>query len=72
MGQGYIGIGPPNMEVSDVCSVAFGAKVPYVLRENGDGTYGLVGECYVEGIAEGQVFGMLERGEVRLGAIVLV
>ena len=70
--DGYMGLGPPNTRPSDICSVVFGSKWAYVLRSNGDGTHQLVGECYVEGVVDGRVIGMLERGEVQSSPIVLV
>jgi hypothetical protein len=70
--QGYMGIGPPNMQKGDICSVVFGAKVAYILRGNGDGTHQLVGESYVEGIVDGRVISMVERGELRLSPIILI
>ena len=70
--DGYMGLGPPKTRSGDVCVLVFGSKVAYVVRSNGDGTHQLVGECYLEGIADGRVIGMLERGEVQSSPIVLV
>ena len=54
-----MGLGPPNTRPDDICSVVFGSKWAYLLRSNGDGTHQLVGECYVEGVVDGRVIGML-------------
>ena len=70
--DGYMGLGPPNTRSGDICSVVFGSKWAYVLHSNDDGTHQLVGECYVEGVVDGRVIGMLERGEIQSSPIVLV
>ena len=70
--QGYMGIGPPNIQEGDICCVVFGAKVPFILRSNDDETCQLVGESYIEGMMDGKVLNMLERGELQEGLIVLV
>ncbi len=70
--QGYMGIGSLNTQEGDISFVVFGAKLAYILRDNGDGTHQLVGESFVEGIADGRVIGMVERGELRPSPIILV
>ena len=72
MPDGYMGLGPPGTRLGDICSVVFGSKWAYVLRSNGDGTYQLVGECYIEGVADGRVIDMLEQGKIQSSPIVLV
>jgi len=52
--SGYVGLAPEFTEQEDVLVVFCGAKFPYVLRRNGDGTYTFVGEAYVHGIMDGE------------------
>ncbi|KAM5341812.1 hypothetical protein ACJ41O_014843 [Fusarium nematophilum] len=61
--KGYFGIGPECMEHGDVIAVLFGGRVPYVLREMGEGTYYFIGECYVHGIMDGEVVDKWRRGK---------
>lgn len=51
--EGYFGLGPAGTRVDDVCCVLPGAKVPFVLRSDGD-EYKLIGECYVHGLMRGE------------------
>jgi len=51
---GYVGLAPEFTKEGDVLVVFCGAKFPYVLRGNCDGTYTLVGEAYVHGIMDGE------------------
>jgi hypothetical protein len=69
--QGYIGIGPLILQGGDICCVLFGAKTPFILRRDGDSTYQLVGECYIEGVMGGEVIEKMERRELQEELIVL-
>lgn len=51
--EGYFGLGPQSLMEGDLCCVLFGAKVPFVLREV-EGSYVLVGKCYIQGIMHGE------------------
>ncbi|KAH8593018.1 heterokaryon incompatibility protein-domain-containing protein [Bisporella sp. PMI_857] len=53
--QGYIGMGPELLQVEDIIAVFAGVGVPFVLCPGND-HYLLVGEAYVYGIMEGQLF----------------
>lgn len=46
--KGYMGLAPGTTRVGDVIAI-LGGMVPYVLRPKEDGTYSLLGECYVHG-----------------------
>lgn len=50
--RGYIGLGPDIVSSGDVCCVASGAEVPYVLRPFGSQVHLLVGECYIDGLMD--------------------
>lgn len=51
--KGYLGLGPEILKPGDVVAVIFGAKVPFILRPEGD-HYLLLGDCYVHGIMKGE------------------
>jgi hypothetical protein len=51
---GYLGLGPKFLEPGDVIYILHGGSVPYVLRPAGRHRYRLVGECYIEGLMEGE------------------
>jgi hypothetical protein len=51
--NGLMGLVPAYTKVSDVVYVIPGATVPFVFRKQ-DGHYLLVGECYVQGIMDGE------------------
>ncbi|KAK6845698.1 hypothetical protein PG995_015808 [Apiospora arundinis] len=52
--RGYVGMAPKGSKQGDSIFLLKGCSVPLVLRPNGDGTYYLVGECYVAGIMRGE------------------
>ncbi|PVH80534.1 HET-domain-containing protein [Cadophora sp. DSE1049] len=52
--KGYVGLAPLHAQVGDVIVLFANAKFPYVLRDNGNGTYIFVGETYVHGIMYGE------------------
>ena len=74
--KGYLGLGPRNLETGDLICVFPGAAVPFALRERDDGVgrlestvwtkerreCELVGECYVHGIMDGELW----KGRPRL------
>ncbi|RFU35558.1 hypothetical protein B7463_g753, partial [Scytalidium lignicola] len=59
--KGDMGRVPFGTKVGDLVCIFKGGKVPYILRQNGDGSYVLVGECYINGIMYGQA---LEREDL--------
>lgn len=54
---GWVGLAPYGSREGDVIFVAVGADVPYVLRPCEEG-YELIGECYVQGIMDGEAMSM--------------
>lgn len=60
---GRMGIGPQDMQSTDIICILFGGTVPYVLRptENSD-EYLLIGECYVHGVMSGEAIDDYEGG----------
>jgi hypothetical protein len=52
---GYLGHVFSGSQIGDKICILFGAYVPFVLREEKDGFYRLVGECYLHGVMDGEV-----------------
>lgn len=52
--NGYIGLGPADLESGDIVSVLLGLRLPMILRPCGSGNYKIVGTCYVHGIMTGE------------------
>lgn len=56
--RGYIGIGPKKMEPGDRLCTLFGADVPFILypASKDSESFKMRGECYVDGIMDGELF----------------
>ncbi|KAH9986835.1 heterokaryon incompatibility protein-domain-containing protein [Xylariaceae sp. FL0662B] len=52
--DGYIGIGPSQATVGDEVCVILGCDAPMLLRPCGDGKFLVVGECFVQGLCQGE------------------
>jgi serine/threonine protein kinase len=50
----FFGFGPRTLQHGDVVAIVYGASVPLILRELNEGTYSLIGGCYIEGIMNGE------------------
>lgn len=62
--KGATGIGPDDVQAGDAVVVVYGARTPFVLRENRNGTgWCVVGDAYVEGITRKAV--RVRRGDGR-------
>jgi hypothetical protein len=64
---GFIGIVPPQSQLGHSGYVLFGCSMPVILHEQAKGVskrYRLVGECYVHGLSEGELF---TNGELQDG-----
>lgn len=61
--KGCFGLGPRLMEPGDFICVLFGFHTPYVLRKVGK-HYLLIGECYVQGIMNGEIIKKWRDGHV--------
>lgn len=53
---GLMGLGPEKMQSGDVVCVFLGAPVPMILRTSHDAKFLVVGDCYIQGIMNGEVF----------------
>jgi hypothetical protein len=60
-GSGYIGMGPLGMRLEDHVVIFKGAKIPYIVRRLEDGKYSFVGECYCDGIMDGEIVEMQDE-----------
>ncbi|KAK3071421.1 hypothetical protein LTR53_008663 [Teratosphaeriaceae sp. CCFEE 6253] len=52
--QGTMGIGREDLHVGDTVAVLFGSRTPVILRDTLDGHVMFRGDCYLEGVMEGQ------------------
>jgi hypothetical protein len=53
--RGYFGLVPPGAQVGDIVCLLLGGKAPVVLRrDESDGLYIYMGDCYVHGIMYGE------------------
>jgi hypothetical protein len=51
---GYVGMGPSYVYPGDEIVVLTGASVPFVVRPIGESKYRFLGECYCDGIMDGE------------------
>jgi hypothetical protein len=56
--DGHMGLGPHGLMEGDQICIMYGLSVPVVIRYRGSGLYSLLGECYVEGIMNGEAIQM--------------
>jgi hypothetical protein len=54
--RGYFGLAPPHAQPGDWICVLLTAHVPFVLRRLDERHYSFVGDSYVYGISEGEIF----------------
>jgi hypothetical protein len=66
--KGFLGLCAGEIEDGDTIVIFLGGKFPYILRDNGDGTFKFIGEAYVHGI----MFGEFMDGYVDMQQFVLV
>lgn len=60
--SGYIGYVPNETNRGDTICILYGMDVPVVLRRNQNGTYELIGPCYVHGVMEGELMDDMQNG----------
>jgi len=53
---------PHGSKVGDRICIFKGGSVPFVVRENANGYYQLIGECYIHGIMDGEA---MEREDLK-------
>jgi hypothetical protein len=66
--RGYIGIGPDTMKHGDTVCTLFGSTVPFILRPvKGSEKFRLIGESYVHGIMDGELWKETDNGDAAEG-----
>ncbi|CAH0051115.1 unnamed protein product [Clonostachys solani] len=53
-GNGRFGRIPPTSRAGDLVCVFVGAETPFIIRPTGRETYTMIGECYIDGIMDGE------------------
>lgn len=51
---GFLGLVPPGARVGDDVIILFGVGTPFVVRRRDNGSYKMIGECFVYGIMGGE------------------
>jgi hypothetical protein len=64
--RGVIGLGPEWTKVGDSICFIPGNETPLLLRRVDDGRYSFVGECYVHGLMDGEVWEHERSGPIEL------
>lgn len=64
--SGYTGMALENVEKGDGIYILLGCTVPVVLRPLPDGSFEFMGECYIQGVMEGESMGKFEVGDIVL------
>jgi len=59
---GRLAQAPKRTEVGDVICILYGGSVPYVIGPCGDDCYTFIGECYVNGLMDGEAMHLEELG----------
>lgn len=71
--KGHVGLGPRQMKPGDLVCLFSSAGVPFILRPKPERNgYWLIGECYVNGIMQGEAQEMLDSGELKKEIFTLV
>lgn len=55
---GALGMVPERTEMDDEIYLICGCSVPVVMRKDDDGIHKIIGECYVDGVMEGELAGL--------------
>ncbi|QDS77753.1 hypothetical protein FKW77_004831 [Venturia effusa] len=67
---GFLGLAAKQVDVDDVIAVLYGCNFPVVLRPHGI-EYKYIGECYIDGIMNGEALEAQKRGDLREVEIML-
>lgn len=57
----YLGMGPSYMRPGDMIVVLCGASVPFIVRPITVGRFRFLGECYCDGIMDGEITKRVEK-----------
>lgn len=69
--KGYMGLAPAQTREDDLISIFLGLSSPVIIRREDDDCYIIIGECYVQGIMNGEAMKDLEDGKLELREFVL-
>lgn len=67
--MGYMGLVPREAEVGDQVVIFLGTRTPFIIRrstkvdKDGDRTATLIGECFIRGMMNGEVFDIAQTHE---------
>jgi hypothetical protein len=61
--DGYVGLGPRYVHSGDLVVVFCGAMLPYIIRPIGGGLFRFIGQCYCDGIMDGEIVEKKEKEE---------
>jgi hypothetical protein len=67
--KGYLGLVPRFTRQGDKIIVVPGSSIPFVVRQVGMGSYHFIGECYIDGIMDGQAFNDQGQGLEVIGLV---
>jgi hypothetical protein len=67
--EGHLGLVPRFTRQGDKIIVAPGSPVPFVVREIGTGFCHFIGECYIDGIMDGEAFKTPGQGLEDIGLV---
>jgi hypothetical protein len=59
---GWLGLAPEESEIGDIIAILFGCNYPVVLRPSSN-DFKYIGECYVDGLMDGEAVEAATRGE---------
>jgi hypothetical protein len=62
--KGYLGMFPEGLVKGDIVCAIIGAPAPFVIRPQERDTYRFVGEAYVHGFMNGEIFDFLNFEEI--------
>lgn len=72
LSTGHFGAAPVTIRPGDAIYVVLGCSIPIVLRPEGeDGYFNVIGECYVDGLMNGEAMAGADQGEYDIRDIVL-
>jgi hypothetical protein len=76
--EGFFGVGPAATEIGDAVHILLGADVPFLLRQKNmcgrdelDGSWSLIGECYVQGLMVGEAVRAVGKPSEELDDVIM-
>lgn len=62
--EGSFAWGVNGVEVGDVIAVFYGGNYPFILREQDNGQYRIIGDCYLEQFMDGEAMSNKQEGQL--------